>query len=246
MKEINKQIIEVFRQGSLVLHKTILLKTLIDIDRSNETLLAILTVSYANKKSSRSLSKLRGNMKVVPQRCVSYRDIDLIYAGDTIGIISEESMEILSYLLSPMAYGMTTEATARILSSYPPLSLERAHEILYLPYKTKDTPKVSTVNSCGVCGRVMKSVSTTEGVCSSCKELLPTFMEYRRGPFVLPLHPFNIPRFEKHNEVPISFQEGDFIVTKVSPSTLVFTNTKPVGILNIPLPIEEYAKRIFE
>jgi len=72
-----------------------------------------------------------------------------------------------------------------------------------IPYllagRSQPTPS-REVLTCGVCRRKLRSVSSDEGTCTSCKGLLASYTAYRNRPFYLPLNSLNIPYIGKEKE----------------------------------------------
>jgi len=251
MTKINQQFLDVLRSGTPSSIKLMSFRSILSSVEGAEELLAILTLANHNKWSTGKIRKLRDRMILVDEGN-NLSDINLLYSNLDIDsytarkITSEYSFEILTYLLSPLSFGISLTGLQDILSSNY-LSAEQALAILDITISAPENEQ-KDVFSCGCCGR---TVATTKknivtGLCTSCSRLVYEYTISRRGPFKVPLNIFNFPRFEKLSQTPVLLKVVDYAVTKVD-NYLHFNHTLDfTGRFNFPLPFNEFAKRIHE
>ena len=247
MKLIKQQHLEILRHGSAVKNKIRLLNHTLRLEQDDKALLAILTIANAQRWTSDKLRKLRESLHIIEGNQVS-SDIDVLLSKVIRGdlpdsITSEATFEILTFLLSPLSFGITIDSLFNLLKSYP-MSLGEAYRELNLVIH-EDTDTVEEVKPCGVCGRIMKSTKNTSGVCSSCLSLAYHYTIFRRGTFDVPLNIWNFTKFDGLNNTEVSFNILDYKVSKENDSLIFTPNPEYTGYLNLPLPIEEFAVKIY-
>ena len=244
MTDIKNETLSTLRIGIPVRTKSILLKRVLSTSEDNKELLAILTIAEYHNWTTGRLRSLRNKLKLMPIN-LNFEDVNLIFKKivtkeEITNIVSEESFEIISYLLSPLAFGLIPKSLRDVLSSYQ-MTYHEALTILDLFIKEEE---VEEVKPCGACGRIMKSTGNTSGLCSSCISIALSYTYFRRGTFRVPLNTFNFPRFESFNDTKVDYTILDYNFSKEG-DDLVFKNIKDFnGIFEFPLPIEEYAKEI--
>jgi len=148
-------------------------------------------------------------------------------------IVHNNSLELFEYMLSPYAIGVTPLQISSILANSM-MTIEEAHSALgtIVPQETR--------KHCGICDRPMKALQSS-GACRSCDLTAQTFALWRRGPFTVPISPFNF-QYSKGevNQHPVQLVFRDYLVTKQG-SELAYEHIQPESPLdNLELPFEDY------
>ena len=96
---------------------------------------------------------------------------------------------------------------------------------------------------CPICSRITK-----QGVCSTCKERLRAFTEYRRESFEIPINflNFSLPSGLPLSSQPVnySYQDWDFFMDPDMLKIYAVLVDREVGMVQYPLPIVDYQRLI--
>lgn len=152
---------------------------------------------------------------------------------------TETENVLFEILNSPLILGLSARKL-QYIAILPEVYLS----IPYLLAGRSRPTRTSPILTCGVCHRRMKSVTTMEGLCSSCKGLLQEFTHWRAEPFYISRNYLNVPSLgsdKDPQDVVYTFEEWTFLNEA---NGITAEPTAPAPGEQRELPIKEYQKPI--